>query len=66
MCLSAIRQRMYIMYTYSPPRDWKRSRERHMYSTSSRGQSALLFFTRGTREAGEAEELLRSLEALLR
>ena len=37
-----------------------------MYSTSSRGQSVLLFFTRGTREAGEADELLRSLEALLR
>ena len=33
-----------------------------MYNTSSRGQSALLFFTR----AGEADELLRSLEALLR
>ena len=37
-----------------------------MYRTSCRGQSALLFFTHGTREAGEADELLRSLEALLR
>ena len=36
-----------------------------MYNTSSSGQSAL-FFTRGTREAGESDELLRSLEALLR
>ena len=34
-----------------------------MYRTSL---SVLLFFTRGTREVGEAEELLRSLDALLR
>ena len=29
-----------------------------MYNTSSRGQSALLFFTRETREAGEGRRTL--------